>query len=672
MKRLELIILIGGLFFSGYVFAQKELKIKFGNITGADFAPTVYPIDSSATAIVLADIGSTEFEGNNKGGFSLIFKSYRKAHILNKNGYDIADVEIPLYTNGSLEEELENLKAVTYNLENGKVVETKLDIKKAVFKDNINKNLVIKKFTFPNIKAGSIIEFEYKVKSDFIFNLQPWNFQGQYPRLWSEYKVGMPSFYTYVTLSQGYQPFHIKDQKDSRQEFKLSDSQGTGATERAAFTANITDFRWVMKDVPALKPEGYTSTIQNHIARIQFQLQSIGDPFPYRNVMDTWPTVAKDLLEDEDFGAQLKRDNSWLKDEVNTALKGATDPLQKARNIFSWVRDNFTCTNHNSRYLRQSLKNVIKNKNGNEAEINLLLTIMLRRADIKADPVLLSTRSHGFTHALYPMLEQYNYVICRIEIDGKQIYLDASESGMGFGKLSYECFNGNARVIDLNATLVELHADDLKEVKSTSVFIINSESGGSIGSLTQVPGYFESFAIRSKIKEKGEEEFIKEVKKDIGAEINVTKSRVDSLNKYEEPVGVYMEFDLATLKDDVIYINPMLGEGFKENPFKSANRNYPVEMPYTRDETFNLQMDVPDGYEIDELPKQMLIKFNEAGDALLEYRLSASGSSITFRSRLLIKRTLFMPEEYENLREFFNIVVKKHNEQIVFKKKANP
>ena len=118
-------------------------------------------------------------------------------------------MEIRLYTNGEAEEELENLKAVTYNLENGKVVETKLEIKSAVFKDKINKNLVIKKFTFPNIKEGSIIEYEYTLKSDFIFNLQPWEFQGEYPRLWSEYNVAMPSFYNYVTLTQGYHPYHV-------------------------------------------------------------------------------------------------------------------------------------------------------------------------------------------------------------------------------------------------------------------------------------------------------------------------------------------------------------------------------------------------------------------------------------------------------------------------------
>ena len=122
-------------------------------------------------------------------------------------------------------------------------------------------------------------------------------------------------------------------------------------------------------------------------------------------------------------------------------------------------------------------------------------------------------------------------------------------------------------------------------------------------------------------------------------------------------------------KEDIIYMNPMFGEGYKENPFKSAERFYPVEMPYTMDETFNLQMEVPKGYVVDELPKSMMVKLNDQDEGLFEYRISQSGDNISFRSRIRLIRANFLPDEYEMLREFFNLVVKKQSEQIVFKKK---
>jgi hypothetical protein len=132
MKQRLLLLLPTILSASLFAGAQDKIKIKFGNVNADDFKTTVYPIDSSASAVIIADVGSTEIVGNNKGGFSLLFKNYRRAHILNKNGYDIANIEIPLYADGDAEEQLENLKAITYNLENGKVVETKLDVKSAV------------------------------------------------------------------------------------------------------------------------------------------------------------------------------------------------------------------------------------------------------------------------------------------------------------------------------------------------------------------------------------------------------------------------------------------------------------------------------------------------------------------------------------------------------------
>ena len=82
-------------------------------------------------------------------------------------------------------------------------------------------------------------------------------------------------FYYYVTLTQGYHPFLCQGQKNQAAEtFQMADNSGAGATDRSSFTAGVTDYRWVMKDVPALKEESYTSTLDNHIAKIEFQLSS--------------------------------------------------------------------------------------------------------------------------------------------------------------------------------------------------------------------------------------------------------------------------------------------------------------------------------------------------------------------------------------------------------------
>jgi hypothetical protein len=629
----------------------------------------VYSIDSNAAAVVIADIGSTQIIGNSKGWFSLEFKHFKRIHILKQSGYDIANVEIPLYTNGQQEEELQSLKAYTYNFENGKVSETKLDIKNSVFKDKISKNLVVKKFTFPAIKEGSIIEFEYTVLSDYLFNLQPWEFQGGYPRLWSEYNVSMPEFLYYVFLSQGMQYNSNKEQKSRQEPFRVTDSRGAGASDFYKFTAGVTDHRFVMKNIPALKEEKFTSTLKNHIAKIEFQLAEYRQPLSPRNIMGNWTDVCKNLLQDEDFGLQLSKDNGWLSEDMKAAANGAKTNLEKARAVYTFLQKNMTCTDHSRKYADKSLKNVLKDRKGNVAEINLLLIAMLRKIGLTADPVMLSTKSNGYALSLYPIMDRFNYVVCRTRIDNQDYYLDASHPRLGFGRLSWECYNGDARVINESAAAVSLHSDFLAERKLTSLLLFNDGKGLIAGAMQQMPGYYESYSIREKVKEKGMDDFFKGIKKDFGSEVEISNQKIDSLDLLDESIQLLYDVKLNMEKEDIVYLNPMFGEGYKENPFKSAERSYPVEMPYTMDETYVFRMDVPDGYQIDELPKSLRANFDEEKTSYFEYIITESEGVISLRSRIKLIRSYFMPEEYEFLREFFSMIVNKHNEQIVFKKK---
>lgn len=649
--------------------AQDKVPVKFGSVKAEDFKK-VYSIDSSAGAVIIADVGNTRIVGNTKGWFSWEFVHFKRIHILNKSAFDVSNVTIPLYSDGDDEEELVKLKAYTYNLENGKVVETKLDSKKGVFKDKLDRNRVLRKFTFPDVKEGSIIEYEYIVKSDFLFNLQPWTFQGSYPRLWSEYNVRIPRFITYVTLMQGYLAPHIKESKDGTDYFSISASNGASASEHYKWTDGVTSFRWVMKDVPVLKEESFTSSLDNHISKIEFQLSEYKDPLTYRNVMGTWPQLTKRLMEAEYFGGDLSKNNGWIGDMIDPIIKSGGSQLEIAYKIYRYVQKNFTCTSRAGLYASENIKNVGKTKKGTVGELNLLLTAMMRYANIQADPVILSTKSNGYTYSLYPLIDRFNYTISQIVIDNRVYYLDASNPQMGFGRLSPECYNGHARVVDPMATAINFTADSLLERKITSVLMINNDKGGIMGSMQKTPGYFESYNLRRKIKDAGLPGYMAELQKGFLSEVEIKEPRIDSMDLLDMPVKLEYQFAMPETEEDIMYFNPMMTEAWKENPFKAAKRYYPVEMPYTIDETYLLRMDVPKGFEVEEMPKQIRMKLNENDDGFFEYLISNSNGVISMRSRLRISRTYFLPEEYEMLREFFAMVVQKQGEQIVFKKKA--
>lgn len=299
----------------------------------------------------------------------------------------------------------------------------------------------------------------------------------------------------------------------------------------------------------------------------------------------------------------------------------------------------------------------------------MLLAAMLKNVGFNVNPVMLSTRDHGKTYDMYPVLSKFNYTITQLRLEDKNYLLDASVPKLGFNHLTEDCYNGNARIIDPAwPGLINLSADSLRETSVTSVFIVNGENHKIEGSYSSNLGYMESKELRNDITTAKQEDYFKGVKKSFSYDVDMTNTAIDSLNKYDDPVKVKYEFRFNFNPDDeLVYFDPVFGDKMKENPFKAAERNYPVERPYCVNQTYVLNMDVPEGYVVDELPKSARVKLND-DEGLFEYMIALAGNHIQLRSILNIKKANFLPEDYQTLRDFFSYVVKKQAEQIVFKK----
>ncbi len=606
--------------------AQDKLNIKFGKVTPEDFNITSPLIDSSTSAVVVAEVGKSEFIAGRRS-FTIKFTSKKRIKIISKNGFAAATISIPLYfTSINDGEKLDALSAYTYNIENGAVVETKVD-KASVFTEKTSDHWMSKKFTFPALKEGSIIEYSYTVLSDYFFNLQPWTCQGEYPVLWSQYEAGIPEFYKYVILAQGYQPFFINKMTQAQAVFSFMDIkyannqsggftsiQSNQATEAVTVNGKVDHHTWIMKNVPALKEEAFTTTVDNSVAKIEFQLNLVAFPnTPPRNVMNTWENVARELMNDDNFGIPINKGNSWLDDVEGDIVKNATTKLEKTQKIFQYLRDNFTFNNNHTKYT-VGLKEVFKSKSGSVADINLLLIAMLRNQQIDANPVILSTRANGAVHEFYPLLSRYNYVIAKVNIDNSIIYLDATVPELAFGKLPLKVYNGQAREITKDGgTAVYFIADSLNEAAMTSVFLSNGDEGVIQGNFSHSFGLYESLKLRKKMTKTSPDDFQKSIHQEYSDEFEVENIQIDSLKLLNKPVELKYDLKVNSFKDgDIIYFNPMLGAAIKNNPFTAAERLYPVEMPYTTDDIYTLMMEIPKGYAVDELPKSTRLNFNES------------------------------------------------------------
>ena len=652
--------------------AQDKAPVNFGKIKAEDFNISSELIDSNTNAVIVFDKGDISFEGNKTGWFSYIFKRSRRIKVINKKGFDMATVELLLYKNEDSKETVEKLSGITYNIENGAVIESKLN-DKDIFEEKTDKNHFSKKFTMPGVKEGSVIEYSYTIKSDFEFNLPEWDFQSTVgPTLWSEYNVAIPGLLHYMNFWQGYHKFATEKSGEGFKTYSIIGKKALDSyinrDESITVSSLTATHQWVMKDVPVFYVENYICSPVNFIDKISFQLYKTYDGEDFHDVFSTWGKVTEQLMKREDFGKYLNDENGWLDKILNQVVNEHDGTLEAAKKIYYHVQKNYTCTNSYNKYIKTSLEDVVKKKSGTVGDINLLLIAMLNRKNIQALPVLLSTREFGRNPKDYPLMERLNYVIGKVKINSTDYYLDATTPFLAFGKLPSKCYNGNARVISNDTTALYFDPDLLTEINVVSIFITNNEKNEVEGNYTSNMGFFESLETKNKIAASGLNEYKTNLKQSFPEEMQISNIQVDSFQQAEEPVSVKLDFKLSSFENaDIVYFNPLMGEAIKKNPFYAAERMYPVEMPFATDNVYVLNMEIPKGYKIDELPKSVHINLNE-NEGVFEYLISADVNAIQMRCRILLKKANFAGEDYRTLRDFYTFIVKKEAEQIVFKK----
>lgn len=671
MRFLLLLLLCTG---TSYVLAQNDPDSRFPPVTQSMLSIRTYPVDSSAAAVVLAEYGITKINRSNVGGFVIENRIRRRIHILKNPAFDKATVTIDLYIDGDNQERLSKLNAVTYLEEGGKMSELKLNLKTDVYAEKINRNLVRKKFTLPRVKEGAIIEYEYTLTSGLVFNLRPWYFQGDVPCLWSEYRIILPEFLNYTILPQGIIPFTIEtiENKPGTYEISFTTDVYAGKTrdDRVEFSSVFADHYWAVSNVPAFKEEAYTSSPENYLKKVTFQVAGFQHSQLGKSLMSSWPEFSATLLKGLDFVNEMENTGDWWPEEMKQVLKGARTETEIARAIYGYVSSHYVLIADNGSGKRNTLKKVAAAKTGSVVELNLLLTGMLRYAGLNADPVILSTREHGFSTEASPVIGQFNYLVCRVRADEDDWLLDATHPYLGFGKLPYNCYNGQARVLDADATLMHLSPDQLNEADQVTAEVNFSTTNGFqwTAGISHQYGFFASEELRKKIRKDG----LESVRKELAGDISTTGVISDLVATPLDTVGSALELKYKTGNEvktgELIYFSPVLVTNYRQNPLKSAERKYPVEMPYRISQQYTVSIQVPDGYRIEELPAPFSIKVNGKGDAGFEYTATSENGKINIQYSLDIAKTIFKPAEYNALRDFFSKVAAKLEEQVVFKK----
>lgn len=626
-------------FLSTATFAQ-HYKIK--KITPKSFDLTKYGNDTIYDAIVEYNIGNSFFSISSKGQFTVVHETKKRIHILEKDGYHYGDITIPLYKKNRDETEVLEIKdAYTYNLVDGKVVRTKLDDKE-IYESKHTGNTWTATFSMPNVKEGSIIEYTTKVTSSFYHHIPEWYFQQEIPVKYSEHKFVIPERMIFLNYTKG--------------NIKLKQSVIDGG------------YIYSASDIPAMVTEEHTDNIDNYRSSVAYLYNGFrkktGRAVTYSG---DWPEVIKTIHEHNQLGGQLN-DIEFCKAKTEELVKDLTHTKDKIDAILTHIQQNYYWNKTLSIGAKQKLEDVYKHKNGNSAEINMLMIAFLQNAKIMAYPVVLSSVGHGMIHL--PHVDAFDQLIVGVQL-GEQIHLlDATNKYSELDVVPLHNLNRTGRIVinENKSSDISLAPQKVSKSQLNAYLELIEGSNNIRGVVRENSTFYKAFETRNFYDGKTDSE-VREMFENY-LSMTIDSLKIENKSAKNRPLKEYYSFTREKSFDIInekIYLSPAFVFGINESPFKQQNRQYPIYYPYPSNKTYHIVYDIPEGYEVDFVPES---KITRLSDNSLEFSwvILHDDNKIKISIEQKIYKRYIEPAYYQSLKTIYEDYLNFINSKIVLKK----
>lgn len=617
-------------------------------------------IDTSAHAIVIYEHGRTDLEySESDRGMRVVHSTYVRIKILDKEGANAANVTIPLYKYGSDMEYVREIQGKTINFENGKLITDELK-KEAIFTEKASQYNQLVKFTLPNIKDNSIIEYSYRLYSPAIRTYRTWYFQSEFPKIHSEYVSIIPATFDYNINLKGFLSLADRKSEVLHKHFLLN-----------GVRQDCSKFTYTMKDIPAFKEEDYMLAPINYISSINYELRTYLDPNgPHTNFSKKWSDIDQDLMQDKEFGGQIKN-KSAFKDILPEIIGNKESALDKAKAIYYYIQKNIVWNHIIGKFAEVGIKKALETKKGNIGDINFSLIAALNAAEIEAFPVIISTRQNGMPNYLYPSMSDFNAVICLAKIDGKDYLLDASKKFLPFGELSIESINDRGRVIYSKNQSDWIDLKNVVPAKKSINILGQLDSTGKITGTIRVlySGLDALFKRREIDKYNSFEEYEEGIMEKISS-MRVLGVKVENLENLDKDFIETLSFEMDlrdNYKEANFLLNPTFYERTTKNPFKLEERTYHVDLGAPQLESFNISISLPKGFVNSSKPKDTSMALPE-GTAKYIFKSLVNEDLLMVQQSIALNKAIYNQEEYFHLKEFFARIIQQQMTDFQFKK----
>lgn len=635
-------------------FAQSNKDpYKFGSLNLNDRQLTLYDQDSTANAVFLYERGKTTFHETTHD-IVMRTKYYAKVKIFNKKGEDHATVEIPIYNSAGRSERVTKVKGFTHN-ESQKTALSQ----SGIFNEKISENWSTVKFTMPNIKENSIIEYEYTFESPFKFNFKGWKFQTDIPKLHSEFYALIPGNYQYNRTLVGPYKLDVNEAKVKSTCFSIAGIPGS---------ADCEELLYVMKDVPAFIEEQYMASKDNYLSALRFELSEYrGFDGVRQRFTKSWKTVDGEFKGEKSIGRQLRKVDYLKKIVPASVLTGAKDEAH-AKRIYQHIKSHFNWNQKYRVFSDVNVKEAYDKKVGNATEINIALINALKVAGFDVELMLIATRKNKLPTKVHPVMTDFNYVLAKLNLDDKTYLLDATDKKMPFGMLPFRTLNSYGRVMNFKKGSYwhQIQPKHNTQTRSSLKLKFNEE-GILTGTLNTSNSGYRGLRQRSAFAKGSETQYLDALEEN-NLDLEVAEYANRNLNDIDKPFGeTYQVEILKELDQKTLLINPFIIDRITENPFKLTERSYPVDFGFSQSDIYSLQLEIPEGYSVVSLPENVAIKLPDNG-GIYTFNAGQKGTKISLISRIKLLRSVYSPTEYHYLKEFFNQIIKTHSSLITLEK----
>lgn len=284
--------------------------------------------------------------------------------------------------------------------------------------------------SFPEIAAGSVIEYKIKLIGNRLINKN--NFISVYPVQNSE--PVLDARYNLIIPKE-----MIVNFKNSNLEYN------TFGANLEAYQKEENDnkiYTWTFKNIPQIIPENKMppySLINTMIIMSTFK--------SWQDIYDWWWKLAKDkIVIDAD-----------IKDKVIQLTKDLKEPKDKIRAIHNFCAKDirYVAVEYGQAgYEPHSAVDIFKNKYGDCKDQAILLVAMLRELGFSAWPVLIATREHINMDNNFPSV-MFNHCIASVYFEGKTIFMDPTSPTCSFEDLPFDDQGRNVLIIKEDGYSIE-------------------------------------------------------------------------------------------------------------------------------------------------------------------------------------------------------------------------